>query len=226
MGLVKFFDNCQEDKQEILGSFFERDYEREKVPPKFWAVSQSSHFYIIEKGVAYVYMQDPKISHRPVLLNTLSSGDFLGEIGLFHHVKTGGSIFTGELELWKIIGNDETERLNNLKKLFGKFPQLAMNVFAEESWRLIRQQRFTPSHDVRSQLRFLFVIEQTEKHGDEVRLSLREIEQSLGVARNSVKTHLRALVRSGILAVTKDAHGYSYKILDDDKLTKDLWFRI
>jgi CRP-like cAMP-binding protein len=226
MGRVKFFDNCQKYRQQILKEYFVRISESELKNVKKWVPGMGSrNFCIITKGEMSMYQNDPKKDKAAIKLYTFTKDDFCGEISLFHDVISGGRVAKEGIEIYQIKGNNPKEKIDNLKKLFTQYPQIACNVFSEMAWRLFHTQRYTPSHDVKTRLKYLFAIEQAEKPGDDVRLSLHQIEQSIGVARNSVKTSLHALVRSGVLSAAKDSMGYSYKIIDQDKLLKGLRFR-
>jgi CRP-like cAMP-binding protein len=225
MGHVKFFDGCQDVKQQVLDEYFVRVDDQAETPNDQWHASDKSNFFLIESGEVAIYQNDPKEHSTTILFNTYSADDFFGEIAMIHDVRSAGHIAKKNTKLWKLKGNNLIERRQNLQALFAKYPQIAFNVVSDLSWRLFRSNRYTASHDVRSRLKYLFAIEQAENAKDEVKLSLRQIELMIGVARNSVKTNLRAMVTAGILSVTKDEHGYSYKVINKDKLLTGIQFK-
>ena len=196
VALVPFFIHLEVEQMKEIAEVIQH-FDYKKGESIHLAGEQSNSLYIVRKGKIRIYRLSD--SGKEQLVRILRSGDFTGELALFNE-----GIHESFAEAMEET-NVGTIRRNDLQKLLGKYPAIALKILAEFSSRLEQSEKQTArfaTEKVETRLA-LFLAECLDANLDSnefvLPMSKKDIASYLGTTPETISRKLLDLEEMGYI---------------------------
>lgn len=196
VSIVPIFNHLAKEQMKEIAEVIQH-FDYKKGENIYLAGEQSNSLYIVRKGKIRIYRLSD--SGKEQLVRILRSGDFTGELALFN--EGIHESFAEAMEETNVC----TIRRNDLQKLLGKYPAIALKILAEFSSRLEQSEKQTArfaTEKVETRLA-LFLAECLDANLDSnefvLPMSKKDIASYLGTTPETISRKLLDLEEMGYI---------------------------
>ena len=196
VAMVPIFNHLEDEQMKEIAEVIQH-FDYKKGESIYLAGEQSNSLYIVRKGKIRIYRLSD--SGKEQLVRILRSGDFTGELALFN--EGIHESFAEAMEETNVC----TIRRNDLQKLLGMYPAIALKILAEFSSRLEQSEKQTArfaTEKVETRLA-LFLAECLDANLDSnefvLPMSKKDIASYLGTTPETISRKLLDLEEMGYI---------------------------